>query len=690
MFHRRWETKRATCLLLLSLVALLITVNFALIFVPGALGADTIRIEKPLDPVYINPDETKPGIINVDLDIGETWNVIYTLEGGKRYHIFLVGEWVDFTDPQTDYDIFTYSPYGEETWHTESAGIPEHVANDRLHQLFETDVTGSYTFEIVNDKRDSNGTDAAVFMLIEHVDTDTWYTQYFEGRRNDKPVFYTTWSYEFTTDAPRVRVIVNVSDTLDMYEARLYPMANLMAGIGDDVWGIPVPFGSLLMGDTEYDKTTGTTYGGYNTTIEGYVDRELMASCEYKGEDMEILLEMPGALNQTIADNMTSISYYLVLIAERGQGDAEFYVQTDFTPPKITLVEPPEMGYASEETLIEASITSASEVRRVWADYTYDGGETWGTEELEPERGLYAGELPPFPAGVHLSYTVHARDELGGVGTVDAGFPVKNRVTLSCEPSKSKVKMGESVEVRGTATPSVGNVVLRFKNGDHEETVEVEPDALGTFRYTFKPSLMGEWNLQALFSGGDAESPASSDPVTFVAESTPTSIVGSLSSSEVKQNRLITFSGTVAPRIPGLTVEITFASPTSYHKETVVTDAYGGFTYGLKPQEAGAWSVLAQVIDEGLRYAPSQSGLMEFLVTPLGPLGQLVDVLSLMITLPYLYLTTGVTGVGVALAVFKGRDRLIKILPKSIARRISSGNRKRRTGKGAEKYRRRK
>lgn len=681
MFNHIWEAKRSSYLSLIAIIALLFTSSSPILPVSNVLGDGQMSVEKPLDPLYINCEDTKPGIINVDMDIGEQWNFYYRLEAGKRYHIYIVGDWVDFLDPQTDYDIFTYAPDGVETWHTESAGLPEHVANDKPHQFFETAVSGVYNFEIVNDKRDSNGTDAAVFMLIEHIETDVWYSRHFVGRINDKPVFETLWSYEFATDADSIHVIVNVSDTLDMYEARLYPMANPAGDVGYNIWGVPVPSGELLQGETTRDNMTGAVYGGYNTTIEGYRASELMASCEYKGEDMEIWFEKPEGPRSLV-------SYYLVLIAERGEGDADFYVQTDFSTPNITLVEPPERGYAAEETRIEASISSVSEVRSVWAEYIDDGGETWEKKALSPDGDLYVCDLPPFPAGVYVNYTVYARDEFGSVGSVEAGFPVKNKVTLDCEVARSELKMGQEVEVRGTATPGLGSVALRFTNGDHEERVEVAPDASGVFTYLFKPSLLGEWNLQALFSGSELGFPASSGLITFITESAPTSIVGSLSSSEVKQNDQITVSGTVAPQIQGLTVEVAFASPTSYHVETVVTDADGGFSCSFNPPEAGAWSVFAQVRDESLRYAQSQSGLMEFFVAPLGPLDRVTGALGMMITPPYLFLTIGLTGVGAALAVFKGRARLIPLLPSSIARRMTRGNRKRRTEQRYRKNRR--
>ena len=112
------------------------------------LDTRTSIIAKPVDPVYINVDGVTNYIPNhsLPIDIGESWTLEYYLEKDKRYHIFLVGDWIcNETDPSTDYDILTYYPDGSDPWwNTESAGIPEQVAFDKHHQYISV-----YCFQIL-------------------------------------------------------------------------------------------------------------------------------------------------------------------------------------------------------------------------------------------------------------------------------------------------------------------------------------------------------------------------------------------------------------------------------------------------------------------------------------------------------------------------------------------------------------
>jgi len=687
--HPSFKRREASQIVLGGLI-LAIILNLYLLPLILVKGDGQTIIEKPLDPVYINSKKTTPGIPNIDIEIGEAWEIIYTLEAGKRYHIFLVGRFVNFSKPLTDYDIFTYAPDGDETWHTESAGFPEHVANDNPHRLFKTRRSGQYRFQIVNDKRDSNGTDPAVFMLIEHIETDKWYTRDFKGRENDKPVYNTTWSYEFTTDAEHIRVVVNVSDGLDMYEARLYPMANMKAKIGYDLWGIPVPFGSLLKGETEYDNVTETKYGGYNTTIEGWRNSKLTSSCEYKGDDMEIWFELAEPINYTYPTNVTSnISYYLCLIAERGEGEANFYIQTDFTPPILSLVDPPEQGYAGEETEIKTAIKSVSPIKRAWVEYTEDEGKTWDKRDLRPGEDLFACDLPPFSPGGYVNYTVYAKDDLGSIGNITAGFQVKNRVELYCEVDKTEITMDQKVEVIGAVTPKREPLMLEFTKKEQEETVKVIPDDTGMFKYQFTPKSRGDWKLQATYNGSELDYPSSSDVITLSVVSVPTSIDCSISSNEVKRKEPLTVTGTVSPPAQGLTVEVTFASPSSFQTEIIVTDASGGFSYSLYPSELGEWNVIAQLKDESLRYVPSQSGLMEFAVVPLTIIDKVVKTLTRMITPPLLYMTIGGSGVCATIALFRFRDRLPKSITSKFPSLFGKGNNRSKKGRGKYSRRRR-
>jgi len=106
----------------------------------------TTIVSKPVDPVYIN---TISGYStsSIPIPIGDSWKINYTLEAGKRYHVFLVGDWIcNETNPTTDYDILTYYPDGKQRWNTESAGLPEQVAFDDYHHYFVPPETGEYQF----------------------------------------------------------------------------------------------------------------------------------------------------------------------------------------------------------------------------------------------------------------------------------------------------------------------------------------------------------------------------------------------------------------------------------------------------------------------------------------------------------------------------------------------------------------
>lgn len=628
---------------------------------------------KPVDPIFFNDGGT------IALKLGEEWSFFYPLETGKRYHVFLVGEWVkNTTDPLTDYDIRTYDPNGK--WlsdHTESAGLPEQVANDDRHQYFVPEMTGDYEFNVINDPRDSKNDEPATLMVIEHIDMNVRYTRYLVGRdeRTDEPLLLTSWAHVLNTSSARIRVFVDVPDSLDMYEVRLYAMANPDAEVGYLIDGLGVPSGDL------FDNFVGE-YGGFNTSEKGERNIDAMDSCEYSGQDMEFTYDTPNAENET-----SNVFYYLALIAEHGEGTVEFYAQTDFAPSNIKLFDPPEKGYAGEETTIKAYVDDDSEIQRVWVEFTDDGGKTLETEELTLEGDLYVCDLPPFSAGVYVNYTVYAEDVVGNVGSIDAGFQVKNRVTLDCSIADSKLKVGENVVVSGTISPRSSTILLQFRNKEYKDNFEVVTDASGAFSCSYKPNRLGEWSMEGLFSGDELNFPASSDLLKFTIESEPTSLICTLSPTEAKKNRPLTVSGTVIPPIRGLAIVVTLASSTSSHTETVVTDAEGGFSYSFKPTETGVWNIIAQVSGDNIQYAPSQSDLMEAIIMPIGPLDMVTDALRMTITPPYQYPTIGLIGVGVALAIYKGRDRLASLRPSSGSGKTKRGGKKR-TGNKNRRYRR--
>jgi len=206
------ELKPGKRTLLIGTLTLLVLLSFhvedtsAKLWVIHDIDDRETDILKPVDPVFINKDD-----IEIHIEIGEEWSLFYPLEAEKRYHIFLVGDWINNgSDPLADYDISVYDPYRQ--WlsiHTESAGLPEQVANDLRHRYFVPEVTGDYEFRIVNDPRDSKNATSAVFMVIEHIDTNVKYSKSLEGRntQTDEELQLTGWAYEFNASSPRIMAL---------------------------------------------------------------------------------------------------------------------------------------------------------------------------------------------------------------------------------------------------------------------------------------------------------------------------------------------------------------------------------------------------------------------------------------------------------------------------------------------------
>jgi hypothetical protein len=679
--------------LLLGMLALILMLNFTLGFAESAernkwLVTDTYERNsyspKPVDPIYINyPNDD----IFLDLtnEYENYWEFIYDLKAGKRYHIFLVGEWIcNETDPITDYDIDVIKPNGARDKFTESAGLVEHVSNDEYYQYYVPDQSGEYTIRIINDLRDSMGTQPAIFMLIEHIDVNTEYSQYLEGRRYIQETStwnettYSGWGYEFNTSSPRLRVFVDVPDSLDMYEARLYTMAIPDREVGYTINDIGIPFG-------EYFDTFQGEYGGYSALTEG--DRNILAmdSAESKGRNLEFIYETPASIG-----NGSNVYYYLAIIAEHDQGTVDFVVQTDFESPVISL-DPPEVGVEGESTEITVTIEDDTEIEEIWIEYSTDEGETWRTKDLSKKGNGYSCELGSLFAGDYVEFTIYAVDSFGNIGSIKSGFQVKRIISLECFIANKNIYGDESARITGSSNLNSAPIQLQFTNGETAKNIIITTDEYGSLSYTFAPPLLGEWSMQASFEGSETEFSALSDFVNFNVRSRETHISGFLSESQVKKNEPITISGSVMPKVPGLAVKVLLVSPSSSHTEVVSTSADGSFTSTLEMAEEGMWNVMASVGD-GFVYVASSSDVMEFEVLPLTIIDKAILLVQRMIDPPFLYGTVGLVVVGISSVIYVKRDAVIPALPQGLVKRLGGrgGKRKSKNSRNGKRYRRKK
>ena len=681
------ESRIPAHLLLAGMVTLILILNHAAVTVSAMnewLDTDpserTSTVNKPVDPVFINT-----GNDSIVIPIGESWDFIYNLKSGRRYHIFLVGDWIhNESTPMTDYDIYTFRPSGAPlSTHTESAGLPEQVSTDDNHQYFVPDQTGDYTFRIVNDERDSQNTETAILMLLEHIDVNTEYSQFLEGRdTDDNEVLYTGWAYEFNTSAPEIRVFVDVPSLLDMYEARLYAMADPESEIGYSLYGIGAPIGDFFEGFSGDHEG----FGGFNTYSQGVRNIDAMDSGEYSGQDLEFTFTTPGTFV-----NGSNVYYYLVLIAEHNQGTVDFVVQTDFAPPVISLLDPPEVGVEGEATEIRVTIEDETEIEEVWIEYSTDGGETWSDEEFAERIEGYSCDLDSLRAGDYVEYVVYAKDAFGNVGSLESGFMVKKTIIIEGRVANKNVYADEDARITVSSNLDSAPIILQFINGETVRNISSTTAEDGSLSYSFTPTLLGDWSFRAIYEGSETEFLAASDYANFTVESRETHISCFLSEEQVKKNEPIVVSGSVMPKVGGLTVEVLFVSTSASHTERVSTSADGSFTCTYEPAEVDTWSVVAKVGD-GFVYAVSSSNILEFEVLPLTIIDKAYVIALKMIEPPFLYGTVGVVGLGMTSVIYVKRDAVVSALPSGLAKRLSNNGKKKKgkNEKNSKRYRRKK
>lgn len=446
----------------------------------GVLGNWTY-VEKPMFPVVFNDSQ---------ILIGENWSIVVPLVVNHSYHVYCYGEWVNkSSEPKTDYDIYVYNPLGElEGYHTESAGLPEHLGTSVNDAFFVPKYSGNYTFVIANDQRESKGAQQATFMIIENVACNVWYSQYVEGKDEySQPVFNTSWAFEFMTESPYVEVWIRVPETLDMYEARLYLMTDPKVENKTELNGVPLAWEPGLFGERN------GTVGGYNLESKEYRG-VAYASCESYGQDM--------FLNYTLPYSGKNL-YHLVFIGEVGAGTIEFLVKTEFNNVCLKPSAAPARAYPYNDTVV-AYTSNSTDLEKATLNYTTDG---WGNVtavnmEIVDNKTCRA-VIPGQVAGSVVSYRVEAVDVLLNVLNVSGSYLVKNPSTLNISVSTEKMYLGESITVKGYLAPEAEGKLITVQFESTNVTREITCYTLenGTFTITFQPNATGTWGVQARFSG---------------------------------------------------------------------------------------------------------------------------------------------------------------------------------------------
>ncbi|MDH5450354.1 MAG: hypothetical protein OEX77_05550 [Candidatus Bathyarchaeota archaeon] len=572
-------------------------------FSPRAYNpSHTTFLNKPVSPVKIEDSQ---------IPIGEDWTYVYSLTENRSYHVYCYGDWIDEgrETAKTDYDIYVYDPQDQlVSSHTESAGLPEHLGTTVDQPFFTPQKTGNYSFTIRNDPRESDGEKDGTFMVIEHVDCNTWHQRYLQGKVNSRPVTDTGWAYEFYTNSNRIEIWINVPDSLDMYETRLYLMANPSRDIGTTLNEVPLAWEPGLYGSLRSIKTPQATFGGFNLDDRGYKNLDAMASCEYAGQDMLI--------NYTSPYKSDFILYHLVLLAESGQGNVRFMVKTDFDPPQISLIDPIERAYPSHEATIMANVSDETKLERVWLAYTADNWLTSTSVDMdETQNGTYGATVSRQSAGTFVKYKVLAVDAAENQAEVSGNYSVKNPTQIEISLSKYICNVDETVSVDGSISHGGALVTLNYTSTNTEVLRSARADSNGIFSDLYGLANFGIWKISASWLGNETCFGAVSNSESLAVSKIIPSLTCNVTAKFLNLGEKISVNGSINPPITLAQIRIVF---TRHNGSTVETSEYtyvnGTFGTEFTPDSAGPWEVVAKFGGDSIRYGASQSYPISFVV----------------------------------------------------------------------------
>jgi hypothetical protein len=451
-----------------------------------ALGNWTC-VEKPVFPVVFNDSQ---------ILVGQNWSIVCPLFSNRRYHVYCYGGWVDYgPEPKTDYDIYVYNPLGEmEGYHTESAGLPEHLGTTVEEPFFVPEYTGNYTFVIVNDARESKGAQEATFMIIEDVECNVWDGHYVEGKDNrSQPVLNTSWAYEFVTESQLVEVYIKVPKTLDVYETRLYLMSDSQSENRTISNGVPLPWEPGLFGNR---SNGNNVIGGYNLESKEYRG-VAYASCEFYGKDM--------FLNYTSSSVGKSL-YHVVFIGETGFGAIDFLIKTEFNNTCLKPLNIPGRVYPSNDVTI-AYMSNSSDLKNAVLEYSIDSWRSVNVTDMEIfENRTCRAAISEQAAGTFVNYEVKANDTLENVLTANGSYSVKYPSTLNFSSAHAEARLGENITIRGFLTPQAEGtpITLYISSANESKAIVCYTLEDGTFMAGFKPETVGTWIAYARCNGSSS------------------------------------------------------------------------------------------------------------------------------------------------------------------------------------------
>jgi hypothetical protein len=302
-----------------------------------------------------------------------------------------------------------------------------------------------------------------------------------------------------------VEVWVKVPQTLDMYEARLYLMADPKVRNYTLLNDVPLAWEPGLYGERN-STDDKQQFGGYNLESQQYRG-VAYASCENYGQEMFLSWNSshPG-----------KSLYHLVFIGEVGSGTIDFLVKTEFGTAGLEPSTVPTRVYPQDEAIV-AYTSNSTDLLNATMEYSVDdwANATSLSMEIIDNRTCQAA-IPGQNTSTSVHFKVEADDVLKNVLMANGSYLVKYSTEINLTLVHEAIHVGENVTVKGYLTPEVADksVTIMFSSGNNTREIVAVTLIDGTFIASFQTENVGTWDAQAVFNGDESYFPTVSPSLT--------------------------------------------------------------------------------------------------------------------------------------------------------------------------------
>lgn len=226
--------------------------------------------------------------------------------------------------------------------------------------------------------------------------------------------------------------------------------------------------------------------------------------------------------------------------------------------------------------------------------------------------GAYSYQWHPSSMGTFNLRAVWSGDSnyFGATSSIKT-LTVKNPTAISCQLSQSSLPLTDDVVISGAIMPprSGVSITLYYKKNGIWNLLKTETSASeGTFSYTWTPQTIGFYHLKASWIGDASFGGATSSEVPLTVSKRSTTLSCSVSSPEVTEGEFVTVSGTLSSDLSGITVTLTYRTPSgSTVTRTVITESDGSYSDSYQPEDEGSWSVTATWDGDSIHEGASSS-----------------------------------------------------------------------------------